>query len=258
MRYILFIALVSLFLLSAQKKAKTKYADGNELIKAMHKAYSPDKWYKYFTFSQNMEFYRNDSVIKKDIWHEAYAPGSLIIKFGTKDSKDGVLFSNFKVTSFSKGNEPKSAQRVHDLLLVGLDVYFYDPVRTCKILDSLGYCMSKIHEDVFEGRKVYVVGADKGDLESKQFWIDAERLYMHRIIYDQKARSDDRPVGRGKINDVIFGDYTKMENYWMSKTIIFKTNGKLGLIERYYDIKFPKTLPADWFDPKKFNEVVLD
>lgn len=232
----------------SKKTQKLNYSDGNELIKAMHKAYAPEKWYKYFTFSQNMEFYRNDSVTRKDVWHEAYAPGSLIIKFGSKDSKDGVLFSNFKATSFSQGSEPKSAQRVHDLLLVGLDVYFFDPIRTCKILDSLGYNMSKIHEETFEGRKVFVVGAEKGDTTSKQFWIDAERLYMHRIIYDQK----------GKINDVIFADYTKMENYWMSKTIIFKTNGKLGLIERYYDIKFPKSLPPDWFDAKKFNEVVLE
>ncbi len=159
-----------------------------------------------------------------------------------------IDFSNFKVHSFELGKEPRSAQRVHDLLLVGLDVYFYEPSKTIKILDSLGYCTSKIHEDVFDGRKVYVVGADKGDLEIKQFWIDAERLYMHRIIYDQK----------GKINDVIFSDYTKMETYWMSKTIIFKTNGKLGLIERYYDIKFPKEINQDWFDAKKFNEVVLD
>jgi len=231
-----------------KKGSKVKYADGKELIFAMHKAYAPNKWYKYFTFSQNMEFYRNDSVIRKDVWHEAYAPGSLVIKFGSKSSKDGELFSNFMVHSFEQGKEPRSAQRVHDLLLVGLDVYFYDPAKTIKILDSLGYCTSKIHEDVFDGRKVYVVGADKGDLESKQFWIDAEHLYMHRIIYDQK----------GKINDVIFGDYTKMGTYWMSKTITFKTNGKLGLIERYYDIKFPEAINSEWFDPKKFNEVVLD
>ncbi len=232
----------------SKKISKVKYSDGKELINAMYKMYSPNKWYKYFTFSQNMEFYRNDSVVKKDVWHEAYAPGSLVIKFGTKNSKDGVLFSDFKVHSFEQGKEPRSAQRVHDLLLVGLDIYFYAPERTIKILDSLGYCTSKIHEDIFEGRKVYVVGADKGDLETKQFWIDAERLYMHRIIYDQK----------GKINDVIFGDYTKMETYWMAKTIIFKTNGKLGLIERYYDIKFPKAINAGWFDAKKFNEVTLD
>ncbi len=242
--FVLFAVIVS-----AQKKtSKIKYDDGKELIKAMHKMYAPNKWYKYFTFSQNMEFYRNDSVVKTDVWHEAYAPGSLIIKFGKKDSKDGVLFSDFKVYSFAEGKEPKSAPRVHDLLLVGLDVYFFEPEKTTKILDSLGYNLAKIHEDMFDGRKVFVVGAEKGDSTSKQFWIDAERLYMHRIMYDQK----------GKINDVIFADYTKMETYWMSKTIIFKTNGKLGLIERYYDIKFPKTLPIDWFDPKKFNEVTLD
>lgn len=244
-----YLFVIFAIIVSAQKKtSKIKYADGKELIKAMHKMYAPNKWYKYFTFSQNMEFYRNDSVVKTDVWHEAYAPGSLIIKFGKKDSKDGVLFSDFKVNSFAEGKEPKSAPRVHDLLLVGLDVYFFEPEITVKILDSLGYNLLKIHEDVFDGRKVFVVGAEKGDSTSKQFWIDAERLYMHRIMYDQK----------GKINDVIFADYTKMETYWMSKTIIFKTNGKLGLIEHYYDIKFPKTLPTDWFDPKKFNEVVLE
>ena len=237
------------FAISAQKKTqKQRYADGKELIKAMHGMYAPDKWYKYFTFSQNMEFYRNDSIVRTDVWHEAYAPGSLIIKFGKKDSKDGVLFSNFKVTSFSLGNEPKSAARVHDLLLVGLDIYFLKPERTCKILDSLGYDLTKLREDQFEGRNVFVVGAEKGDSTSKQFWIDAERLYMHRIIYDQK----------GKVNDVVFDDYTKMDKYWISKTIIFKTNGKLGLIERYYDIKFPKNLPTEWFDPQKFNEIILD
>lgn len=245
---IAFVLSVSFCMAQSKKKSGVRYADGKELIKAMHKMYAPDKWYKYFTFSQNMEFYRNDSIVRTDVWHEAYAPGSLIIKFGKKDSKDGVLFSNFKVNSFSLGNEPKSAARVHDLLLVGLDVYFFMPEHTCKILDSLGYDLTKIREDQFEGRNVFVVGAQKGDSTSKQFWIDAERLYMHRIIYDQK----------GKVNDVVFGDYTKLENYWMAKTITFKTNGKLGLIERYYDIKFPKSLPTDWFDPRKFNDVVLE
>ena len=248
MRSIIALIFVSVIGHSQSKSKKIKYTNGNDVIKAMHTTYAPDKWYKYFSFSQNMEFYRNDSVLRKDVWHEAYAPGSLIIKFGKKDSKDGVLFSNFKVNSFEQGKEPRVASRVHDLLLIGLDVYFYEPLRTCQILDSLGYNLNKIHEDQFEGRKVYVVGAEKGDSISKQFWIDAERLYMHRIIYDQK----------GKINDVVFSDYTNMEGYWMSKTIIFKTNGKLGLIERYYDIKFPKNLPSEWFDPKKFNDITLD
>lgn len=241
----LFLILITCKLLA---QSNTKYTNGNELIKAMYQKYE-NKWYKYFTFSQNMEFYRNDSIIKKDVWHEAALfPGNLIIKFGEKDAKDGVLFSNFTVYSFQKDKEMHSAPMVHDLLLVGLDVYFYKPEFTCHLLDSLGYDLSKIHEDIFEGRKVFVVGASKGDLESQQFWIDAERLYMHRIIYKKK----------GKLSDVIFGDYEKMKNYWVSKTIIFKQNGKLNLIERYYDIKFPKNINKNWFNANKFNEVVLD
>jgi hypothetical protein len=35
-----------------KKGSKLKYADGKELINAMYKAYAPNKWYKYFTFSQ--------------------------------------------------------------------------------------------------------------------------------------------------------------------------------------------------------------
>lgn len=227
--------------------AQINYKDGSALIKAMHQKYE-NKWYKHFTFSQNMEFYRNDSIINKDVWHEAAQfPGNLLIKFGTKDSKDGVLFSNFMVYSFQKDKEMHTSPMVHDLLLVGLDVYFYKPEFTCHLLDSLGYDLSKIREDVFEGRKVYVVGADKNDLESHQFWIDAERLYMHRIIYKKK----------GKVSEVVFADYEKMKNYWVSKTIIFKQNGKLNLIEKYYDIKFPKSLSKEMFDPLKFKKIIL-
>jgi hypothetical protein len=247
MRYLIVLFTITHFYLAQNKAGTLTYADGKELINAMHKAYSTDKWYKYFTFSQNMEFYRNDSVIKKDVWHEAYTPGCLIIKFGKKDSKDGVLFKDFKVYSFREGKDPMIFPRVHDLLLVGLDVYFYEPAKTIHILDSLGYNLSKIREDEFEGRKVFVVGADKGDDHSKQFWIDAERLYLHRIIYGKKD----------KITDCVFGEYVKIKGNWAAKTITFKQNGKLDLIERYYDMKFPKNLSADWFDPKKFAEVKM-
>lgn len=236
----------------AQKSSKSNtipvITNGKELIDAMHTKYANGKWYKYFTFSQNMEYYRNDSIIKKDIWHEAASlPGKLLIKFKEKNAKNGVLFENNMVHSYTENKDPISLPMVHDLLLVGLDVYFLKPEVTCHLLDSLGYNLSKIRDDVFEGRKVYVVGADKGDLESRQFWIDAERLYMHRIIYKKKKQ----------VNEVVFADYVQKKKYWVAPTIIFKVNGKLNLIEKYEDIKFPKSLNPDLFDPKKFNEVKL-
>lgn len=247
MRFILlyFTMLSVMFGLSQQSLT---YPNGNALLTAMHQKYKNGKWYTYMTFSQNMEFYRNDSVIKKDVWHEAAMfPGKLLIKFEKKDSKNGVLFSDFKVTAFREGHEPETSPMVHDLLLLGFDVYFYDPNTTSRILDSLGYNLSIVRTDTFNGRNVYVVGAEKGDLKSRQFWIDAERLYVHRIIYKQK----------NKTNEVIFADYYQQKKFWVSPTVIFKTNGKLSLIERYYDIKLPRSIPKDWFDPTKFNSITL-
>jgi len=222
-------------------------SNGNELIKKMHQAYQ-GKWYQYFTFSQTMEFYRNDSVVRKDVWHEAASlPGKLLIKFESKNAENGVLFANHQVTSFRNGIASKPAPMTHDLLLIGLDVYFLKPDYTCHLLDSLGYNLNIIRIDTFAGRNVYVVGAEKGDKLSRQFWIDAERLYMHKIIYKQ-----------GKsINEVVFSDFYPIKKAWFSPTIIFKSNGKLSLIERYYDVKFPRKLNPSLFEPLTFNSVVL-
>ena len=137
---------------------------------------------------------------------------------------------------------------IHDLLLVGLDVYFLKPEYTCRLLDSLGYNLNVLRKDTFSGRDVYVVGAQKGDNQSRQFWIDAERLYMHKVIYKQG----------NKINEVIFSDYYRVKKAWFSPTVIFKSNGKLSLIERYYDIQFKKNLQPDMFDPGKFNSLELN
>lgn len=244
----LILLLAALAGFSQKDKQKLKYNNGGELIKAMHTAYAPDKWYRYLTFSQTMEFYRNDSIVQQEVWHEAYQPGCLLIKYRSKDSKEGRLYKNFTQYAFKPGEAMRTAARVHELVLVGFDVYFFNPETTIRVLDSLGFDLSKIREDELNGRKVFVVGADKGDETSRQFWIDARRLYLHRIVYGQS----------GKMNDVAFDDYEKQQNNWIAKTIRFKTNGKLRLVERYFDIRFPKTLPEAWFDQEKFNTTVLD
>lgn len=217
---------------------------GDDVIKAMFKKYE-NTWYKYFTFTQEAIFYKDTQVVKKEIWHEAALfPGNLIIKYDSINSKNGVVFSNYKVTPIKDGLAKETKAMVHDLLLIGFDVYFLKPERTIRLLDSLGYYLKLVREDVFEGRKVLVVGAEKGDDKSNQFWIDFERLYMHRIIYKKNEY----------IMDVVFANYVLIENKWVAKTVIFKNNGQLQLIENYYNIKLPKALSKDLFNPNKFTE----
>ncbi len=238
--------LLSISVLISSVLFSQKINNGNDVINAMYKKYDGGKkWYKYFSFTQDAIFYRNDSVIKTEVWHEVGSfPGQLAIKFDKKDSKDGVLFSGKKIYSIKDGVAKEPKPFIHDLLLVGFDVYFLKPERTIQLLDSLGYNLKSLHIDEFEGRKVYVIGAEGGDDKTPQFWIDAERFYMHRIVYKKKD----------KITDCVFGDYVKTEGYWVAKKISFKSNGQLQVIEKYYDLKFPKTLDQNIFDPNKFAE----
>lgn len=228
---------------------KKTMKDGYEVITAMHDKYAGNKWYKHFTFSQETHFLKDGKEEKMETWHEAGSfPGKLLIKFNSKDSKNGVLFADHKVTSFTEGKEVVSKPMIHELLVAAFDVYFLKPEETAHIFDSLGYDLKKVREDVFDGRKVFVVGAEKNDSTSKQFWIDTERMYLHRIIYSR----------RNSVSDCVFGGYEKMGNYWVAKLITFKTDGKINTVEKYFDIKFPKTLNKDLFDPMKFNEIKLD
>lgn len=233
---------LSLFILGKSYSQQIK--NGFDVINAMYKKYDGgEKWYRYFSFTQDAFFYRNDSVIKKEVWHEIGSfPGYLAIKYDTKDSKNGVIFAANKVYGIKDGIAKEPKPFIHDLILVGFDVYFLNPERTCHLLDSLGYNLKEVHETDFEGRKVYVVGAKRGDESTPQFWIDAERMYMHRIIYKKKEN----------ITDCIFGDYVKTQGKWVAKKVIFKHEGKIQMIEKYYDLRFPKEISPDYFNPLKF------
>lgn len=239
--YLLSFAVIFSQILFSQKKLN----DGKDVVTAMYKKYEGCKWYQHLTFIQDIVFYKDGKEEKKEVWHEASSsPGNLIIKFDSINSKSGVVFSNGKVCSIKDGKSTEPKPFIHDLTLVGFDVYFLKPERSAHLLDSLGYNLKIMREDTFEGRKIYVVGAQKGDIESNQFWIDAERMYMHKIIYKR----------RGKTQDCVFADYTLMEKKWVAKKVIFKTNGVLEAVETYYNIKLPKTLSPDIFKPEKFSE----
>jgi len=218
--------------------------NGKDVIAAMHKKYH-GKWYTHFTFTQDAFFYKDGKEERKEVWHEAASfPGKLVIKYDSMKSGNGVVFANNTVTGIKDGVAKTTRPFIHDLLLVGFDLYYLLPEKSCKILDSLGYNLSKVREDVFDDRAVYAVGAEKGNDTIPQFWIDKERLYMHRIIYK-----------KGKQMDVVFSDYEKMQGYWVAKKVIFKSMGELQMIEKYYNIRFPKNLNAAIFDPKLFLQV---
>lgn len=107
-----------------------------------------------------------------------------------------------------------------------------------------------MHEEKWDGQDVYVIGAVKGDLKSKQFWIEKTRLLFVRLIEPDR---DDAT----KIHDTRFKDYRKLSTGWISARVEFYTDGKNTFNEDYFDMKANAKFDPALFDPGRFNETSI-
>jgi hypothetical protein len=117
---------------------------------------------------------------------------------------------------------------------------------TLEQLKQEGFDLSKFHEDAWKGEPVYVVGADRGDLKTKQFWIERKRLLFVRLI--EPDRHDAKNV-----DDIRFEDYRPLRKAWIAARVEVYNNEKLTFTEDYSDIQGDVNLPETIFDPKEFG-----
>jgi len=132
------------------------------------------------------------------------------------------------------------------LLVLGFDVYRQDPEITAKVVQGEGYDLSKIREDTWEGKPAYVVGADKGDLKSKQFWVAKDTLLFVRVI--EPARDD-----ASKVDDIRFINYRPLAGAWIAAGVEVYSDSKKVFSEDYTDIQPNVKLEPAVFDPQKFS-----
>jgi hypothetical protein len=221
-------------------------ADGEALIHAMRDRYQ-SSWYQTVTFTQKSTTYNADGTTKVETWYEAASlPGELRIDIGTPSENNGYLMADGTVTIFKNGEIAKTRPYVNILLVLGFDAYTQAPEATDKVLKAEGYDLSKIHEDTWEGKPAYVVGADKGDLKTKQFWIEKDTLLFVRVI--EPAPSD--PT---KLDDIRFTDYRKLAGAWIAARVEVHSGDKLVFSEDYTDIQGNPKLDPGTFDPKQFS-----
>jgi hypothetical protein len=231
--------------LAPARPALTSTAD---LIAVMQQQYG-GSWYKTATFVQKTTNVAADGTSKVSTWYEALVvPGRLRIDFTPVDDGNGVLFADGRTFSFKAGKVQSSRPYVHPLMLLGFDIYKLPPAEVTAQLTGLKFDLSKFHVDTWQGRPVYVVGADAGDLRSAQFWIDQEHLYFVRLI---------RPAGpdNAQIQETQFNRYERLGGGWMAPEVIFKTDGRVVTTEEYSDLHADVTLDPNLFNPDYWTTV---
>ncbi len=220
--------------------------NGEALVQAMHARYEKS-WYDTVTFTQKSTTYNPDGTTTVNTWYEAASlPGKLRIDFGPVSDGNGVILADGDATFFQKGQQERNMPYVNMLLVLGFDVYKQSPATTIAQLKVEGIDLSKIHEEIWLGELAYVVGADRGDLKSKQFWVSKKQLLFVRII--EPGRRD--PT---KMEDTRFLDYRRLRNGIIAARVEVYSESKLSFAEEYSDIQIGAKLEPGVFDPKQFT-----
>lgn len=220
---------------------------GREVVSAMHKRYA-GKWYGTLSFVQKNTATGPDGRTEHSIWREfAALPGRLRIEFEPADSAAGLLFVHDSQFVFGGGRLTSATPFVHPLMVLGFDVYFDSPEQTARRLEQLGFDLGTVHDDTWEGRPVYVVGAKTGDLRTRQFWVDKERLVFVRML--EPGRRDTT-----RTTETRFNRYQAVGPAWLSAEVAFLVDGQQRWLEEYTEIATSAPLSDALFDPAQWPQ----
>lgn len=216
-----------------------------DIVQQMYKTHAKD-FRKSLSFVQQTEFYRNDSMVRKDIWYEVLVyPDKLRIDINDALSGNAIFYVNDSSYRFHNNVLKIKSYQPHDLLFVLGGMYSFNLDEVYKRLKKMGYNTDKYFETTWKGQKVIVVGTDKEETESNQFWVDKEKLVTVRILNNKD----------GQKSEVLCEDYIKLGNNWCETKIEFFINGKLRQTEKYTEIKDNINVDMDYLNPYKLGQV---
>jgi hypothetical protein len=216
-----------------------------ELLEAMHARYA-DTWYRSATFVQDNTEYHPDGTVGHSVWREwLAAPGRLRIEF-QPDSGSGMLFAADSQFVLTKDSITMSRPFIHPLLVLGFDVYAQPVERTWAALTQRRFDLSVLSEATWQGRPVWVVSAKAGDLHTRQFWVDKERLVFVRLL---------GPAGQDttKTAETRFNKYVPLAGGWISPEVEFLVDGQRLFLEEYRNIQANVAISEARWDARQWK-----
>lgn len=218
---------------------REKPVSGRDLISMMHKRYK-DRFYNSMTFSQQVLRYNCEKIYSVEVMHEAYlSPGNLILKFRDWESGEGLIFKDDSLYTIKGGKVANVEYRIHEVLLLGFDVYNIDPEITVEKLERLDYNLDQVSEERCMGKEAWRTG----DPEGNCFWVDKDNLLFLKV----RVKSSNKP------RSVEFSKYEIIDKAPVATVIRFyNEKGDLEMVEKYFNVKPYNKLDKTIFDPDNF------
>lgn len=233
--------LLSTIFLSITSLLAELITNSEQLVKAMYNKYH-NNYNKNISFIQkNIEYKENGEKEITTMYEAHHYPGMYRVDYGFIPNKNGFIFGNDSIYHFKDGVLTQTLPGEHDIILLTGDVFYLKPEVSIARIKENDFDISKFRTEMFEGKKTYVVGSsDKKDTLSPQFWIDAENLYLVRLIKKNRITS--------VVEDAHFVEHAKVGDAWIEDRVIVFSDGKKIREEIYTEVK-----PNNEFEPELFN-----
>jgi hypothetical protein len=218
------------------------------LVQAMRERYD-GRWYSTLTLVQTSTYYRPDGVTiaRTELWPQSVMmPGRLRVDIGNPSVGTAVIYVNDTIYEFQQRRLVRRNPGHNPVQLLEFDVYHLPPSRTLDILSSLGYDLATIHRTTHEGRDYYVVGARQGERKRKQFWIDADRMVLWRLVEPWL------PTDTVNTREIRFQDYRQHGGGWVAEEVEYLRNGTRYFFQKNANVRADVEIDPALFDPRQF------
>jgi hypothetical protein len=217
------------------------------LVARMREAWN-GRYFRTMTFRQRNTLYLRDGGEQLSEWIEYQSvPRRLRIEVLPAEPKNGILFRDNRQYSFTNGRLADERPLVHPLLLLSADVYALPVDTTMVDIAATRIDTTVLHESTWEGRRAYVVGAAAGDSTTSQFWVDAERLILMRLV-----QKNTNAQGRTVVTENRF-TYQDVGEVAVPKVITFLRDGRPYWREEYTEVRLNPPLDDALFDPAQWT-----
>jgi hypothetical protein len=142
---------------------------------------------------------------------------------------------------FERGERVASVRRWDLATLLAYDIFGQSIDTTIMWLDSARIRYAIARPGYFEGQDVWVVGAEDGDDTTPQFWVDAVRWRLVRVIQrDPRAPND--------ILDIRFTDFQEFLDVPLPTRVVVHRDGRLVETQEISQVTVNPRLSARTFD----------
>ena len=218
------------------------------LVRAMQAQYGR-RWFSTMTFVQQNTRSRAGGGQERTRWAQYVSvPGKLRVEFLPWTTRSGVLYERGRVHTFDNGRRIDSRRQDNALLLLTADIYALPLETALAQLQRSGITTRRFSEARWRGGRVYVMGAESGNMTSTQAWIDAERMVVVRWIERESLR------GRAIITDTHFDNYRSVSGYPVAHQIVVHRDGQAFWRAAYTNVRVNVPLSPSLFNPTRWRD----